>query len=103
MPSSRLERIATGRYRPGERPSVDLWPCRGGKGVAQRLVILGTGGNALDVMDIVDAINALTLRWDLIGVLDDAGAGGAERIGMRNLGRLVDAAALAAPGGPLAD
>lgn len=70
--------------------------------MAQRLVVLGTGGNALDVMDIVDAINALSARWELVGVLDDAGAGGAERIGLRNLGRLAQAAALAAPGGFLA-
>jgi sugar O-acyltransferase (sialic acid O-acetyltransferase NeuD family) len=71
-------------------------------GVTQHLVVLGTGGNALDVMDTAEAINALHARWDLVGVLDDAGPGGAERIGLRNLGRLADAAALAAPGGALA-
>jgi sugar O-acyltransferase (sialic acid O-acetyltransferase NeuD family) len=70
--------------------------------VAQRLVILGSSGNTLDIMDIIDAINAMDARWDLVGVLDDGEIGSADRIGLRNLGQLADAAALAAPGGVLA-
>ncbi len=35
------------------------------------LVILGTGGSAYDVLDVVDAINALTPTWTIQGFLDD--------------------------------
>ena len=71
-------------------------------GVIQRLVVLGTGGNTLDVMDIVAVINAREQSWDLVGVLDDATPVGPHPIGLRNFGRLADAATLGAPGGPLA-
>lgn len=71
--------------------------------MTQRLVVLGTSGNALDVMDIVAAVNAQNPSWDLAGVLDDAAPVGPHPIGLPNLGRLADAAALAAPSGPLAD
>lgn len=35
------------------------------------LVLLGSGGNALDVLDLVDAINAVEPTWKIVGVLDD--------------------------------
>src|SRR5688572_22397222 len=35
------------------------------------LVILGSGGNALDVLDVVDAVNARFRTWEVVGVLDD--------------------------------
>jgi serine acetyltransferase len=39
--------------------------------VSRPLIILGTGGNALDFLDVVDAINAVAPTWDLVGFLDD--------------------------------
>ena len=36
------------------------------------LVILGTGGSAYDLLDIVEAINAIQPTWEPIGFLDDA-------------------------------
>src|SRR3954447_21315149 len=35
------------------------------------IVIIGTGGSAYDVLDIVDAINAVSSSWTVIGFLDD--------------------------------
>jgi sugar O-acyltransferase (sialic acid O-acetyltransferase NeuD family) len=56
------------------------------------LVILGTGGSAYDVLDIIEAINAQTPTWDVRGFLDDALAAGADRLALPVLGRLEDAA-----------
>jgi sugar O-acyltransferase (sialic acid O-acetyltransferase NeuD family) len=36
----------------------------------KKLVILGMSGNALDMLDVVDAINAVTPTWEIIGILD---------------------------------
>lgn len=36
------------------------------------IVILGTGGTCIDVLDIVDELNAVDTRWNVIGFLDDA-------------------------------
>ena len=36
------------------------------------LVILGTGGTCIDVLDIVDEINAVDAQWRVVGFLDDA-------------------------------
>ena len=59
--------------------------------MSTRLVILGTGGNALDVLDIVDAINAAATTWEVVGFLDDMAAKGSECVGFPILGRIVDA------------
>lgn len=67
------------------------------------LVVLGSGGNTLDVMDIVAAINAASPSWDLVGLLDDAAPPGPNALGLTTFGRLEEAARLAAPGGPLAE
>jgi sugar O-acyltransferase (sialic acid O-acetyltransferase NeuD family) len=56
-----------------------------------RLIILGTGGNAYDVLDIVEAINAVSRTWDVAGFLDDARSTGSEFLGLPVLGRLADA------------
>jgi len=40
--------------------------------MSQALVILGTGGSAYDVLDIVEAINANRPTWRVAGFLDDA-------------------------------
>jgi sugar O-acyltransferase (sialic acid O-acetyltransferase NeuD family) len=39
--------------------------------VSRPLIILGTGGNALDFLDVVEAINGIAPTWDLVGFLDD--------------------------------
>jgi sugar O-acyltransferase (sialic acid O-acetyltransferase NeuD family) len=66
------------------------------------LVLLGAGGNGLDVLDIVEALNAEAPRWRLAGILDDAApAGGAWR-DLPILGRVAEARRLAGPDGPLA-
>lgn len=56
------------------------------------LIILGTGGNAGDLIDIVDA---LPRDWRLAGFLDDARPAGAVHLGALVLGRLADAARFA--------
>ena len=65
-----------------------------------KLIILGASGNALDVMDVVDALNAAgggTL-WEIAGILDDrrtaAGEGGMFG-GVPIIGKISDAAMLA--------
>jgi sugar O-acyltransferase (sialic acid O-acetyltransferase NeuD family) len=60
----------------------------------RKLIILGTGGNAYDVLDVVEAINhagAGSSRWQLSGFLDDAKPVGSEFLGLPVLGRLADA------------
>ena len=57
-----------------------------------RLVILGASGNALDILDIVAALNAAGEGWQVAGVLDD-GPGG-DFAGVPVLGPLAAAAAL---------
>ncbi len=57
----------------------------------QRLVIIGTGGSAHDVLDIVDAINAASPTWEVAGFLDDAKPPGSRHLGIAVLGSLSDA------------
>jgi sugar O-acyltransferase (sialic acid O-acetyltransferase NeuD family) len=56
----------------------------------QRLLILGTGGSAFDVLDIVEAINATEPTWELAGFLDDARPAGSRHMGLEVLGPLRD-------------
>jgi sugar O-acyltransferase (sialic acid O-acetyltransferase NeuD family) len=70
---------------------------------SRRLVILGTGGNYLDVLDTVNAINARQPSWHVAGFLDDTQTVGTAHLGITTLGGLRDAPKLAGPGGPLAD
>src|SRR5437764_1320104 len=56
------------------------------------LVILGTGGSAYDLLDIVGAINAVRPTWEPIGFLDDSRPAGARHLGLEILGPLRDAA-----------
>jgi sugar O-acyltransferase (sialic acid O-acetyltransferase NeuD family) len=58
----------------------------------RRVVILGASGNALDVLDIIDALGA---PWEAAGVLDDGRERGREFGGLPILGQLAEAAALA--------
>lgn len=57
----------------------------------QRLVILGTGGNAHDVLDVVEAINAAAPTWEIAGFLDDARPPGIRHLGFEVLGLLCTA------------
>jgi sugar O-acyltransferase (sialic acid O-acetyltransferase NeuD family) len=68
------------------------------------LVILGASGNALDVLDVVDAINAGFPTWEVVGVLADTQSAG-DCYGLPVLGKPADADRLrdcwfiSAPGG----
>ena len=59
--------------------------------MAQDLVILGASGNALDILDVVEAINAKAPTWNVVGVLDDAKIAEGTFAGLAILGRLSDA------------
>lgn len=69
----------------------------------QPLVVVGTGGNALDVLDIVAALECGAPRWWLAGALDDELPAGETWCGLAVLGRLSDAPRLAGRDGSLAD
>lgn len=55
------------------------------------IVILGIGGNALDILDIIEAVNAQAPTWTVAGFLDDARPPGSEYFGLAILGPLCDA------------
>jgi sugar O-acyltransferase (sialic acid O-acetyltransferase NeuD family) len=57
-----------------------------------RVVILGASGNALDILDIIDALGA---PWEAVGVLDDRLEKGSEFGGLPVLGQLAEAGSLA--------
>jgi sugar O-acyltransferase (sialic acid O-acetyltransferase NeuD family) len=59
--------------------------------MSRPLVILGTGGSACDVLDVVEAINAAAPTWDVAGFLDDARPPGARHLGLAILGPLREA------------
>lgn len=54
----------------------------------QNLIILGTGGSALDALDVTDALAAAGDRWDVAGFLDDGRAAGETFMGLPVLGPL---------------
>jgi sugar O-acyltransferase (sialic acid O-acetyltransferase NeuD family) len=54
----------------------------------KRLIILGTGGSAMDALDIVDALNASGDYWEVAGFLDDGRETGAAYMGLSVLGPL---------------
>jgi sugar O-acyltransferase (sialic acid O-acetyltransferase NeuD family) len=56
------------------------------------LIILGASGNALDIMDVVEAINARAPTWNVLGILDDARPAGNSFAGVNLLGPLSAAA-----------
>jgi sugar O-acyltransferase (sialic acid O-acetyltransferase NeuD family) len=60
------------------------------------LIIIGTGGNAYDVLDIVEAINRISITWEVAGFLDDARSTGSRHVGLPVLGQLSDAPKFAA-------
>jgi sugar O-acyltransferase (sialic acid O-acetyltransferase NeuD family) len=59
--------------------------------MTQKLIILGTGGSAHDVLDTVEAINAREPSWDVVGFLDDSRPVGSKHLGFPVLGCLSDA------------
>ena len=59
--------------------------------MTQSLIILGAGGNAYDVLDIVEAINAVASTWKVEGFLDDSRNLGSDYLGLKILGGLQDA------------
>src|SRR5687768_13682088 len=59
----------------------------------KRLILLGTGGNAYDVLDIVEAINVVAPTWHVAGFLDDFHPVGNDYLGFPVLGTLRDASA----------
>src|SRR5437879_1966204 len=60
--------------------------------MAQSLIIIGTGGNALDILDVVEAINRVADTWSVAGFLDDSRAAGSRFEGHEILGGIRDAA-----------
>jgi sugar O-acyltransferase (sialic acid O-acetyltransferase NeuD family) len=56
--------------------------------MTKALVILGTGGNAYDVLDIIEAINATGRTWRIVGFLDDVLAPGTQHLRLPMLGPL---------------
>jgi sugar O-acyltransferase (sialic acid O-acetyltransferase NeuD family) len=57
----------------------------------QPLIIIGVSGNAYDILDIVEAVNADSLRWEVIGFLDDARGPRAVHLGFPVLGPVREA------------
>ena len=58
--------------------------------MTQPLIILGTGGSAYDVLDVVEAINAKSQAWEVVGFLDDR-TPGERHLGLEVLGPLTAA------------
>jgi sugar O-acyltransferase (sialic acid O-acetyltransferase NeuD family) len=59
--------------------------------MATRIIIIGTGGNALDVLDVIDSINRTVPTWDVVGFIDDSRAVGSQFEGRDILSGLRDA------------
>jgi sugar O-acyltransferase (sialic acid O-acetyltransferase NeuD family) len=59
------------------------------------LILLGAGGGVHDVLDIVDALNDDGAGINILGLLDDGRAPGAEHIGLTVLGELADCGSFA--------
>jgi sugar O-acyltransferase (sialic acid O-acetyltransferase NeuD family) len=56
--------------------------------MTQRLIILGTGGAAFDILQIVEACNTVSPTWKIAGFLDDARPRGSRFLGHEILGPL---------------
>lgn len=55
------------------------------------LVIIGLGGGAHDILDVVEAINRESPVWDVIGFLDDDREPGSRHLGVEVIGSLSEA------------
>jgi sugar O-acyltransferase (sialic acid O-acetyltransferase NeuD family) len=56
--------------------------------MTKRLIILGTGGSAHDVLDILDSLNTKGGQWKAVGFLDDGKQAGSQHLGLAVLGGL---------------
>jgi sugar O-acyltransferase (sialic acid O-acetyltransferase NeuD family) len=56
--------------------------------MTKRLIILGTGGSAHDVLDVLDALNSNGEGWEAIGFLDDGKPAGSQHWGLPVFGGL---------------
>ena len=59
--------------------------------MVRRLVILGTGGNVQDILDVVDAINRQQVIWEIVGYLDDVRPAGDRHLNYPVLGPIQEA------------
>jgi sugar O-acyltransferase (sialic acid O-acetyltransferase NeuD family) len=59
--------------------------------MAQPLIILGTGGNAYDLLDIVEAINRVRPTWSVAGFLADNVPPDGRHLGLKVFGPLGEA------------
>ena len=59
--------------------------------MAEPLIIIGTSGNTLDILDIVEAINLRQLTWEIEGILDDSRPRDSEFEGIKILGGVREA------------
>jgi sugar O-acyltransferase (sialic acid O-acetyltransferase NeuD family) len=59
--------------------------------ISNKLIILGTGGSSLDIIDVVDSLNAAGEAWETVGFLDDGKKTGSQHRGLPILGSLSDA------------
>jgi len=55
------------------------------------IILIGTGGNALDALDVIEAINHRAPTWTVRGFLDDVRPRGSECAGLPILGSLEEA------------
>jgi sugar O-acyltransferase (sialic acid O-acetyltransferase NeuD family) len=55
------------------------------------LIIVGTGGSAWDVVDIVEAVNSIRPTWNILGLLDDFRSAGSRFVRWPVLGAIRDA------------
>lgn len=60
----------------------------GDSALARPLIILGAGGNAQDVLDVVERINAVKPAWEMLGFLDDGRRPGTRYLGYEVIGPL---------------
>lgn len=56
--------------------------------MANKLIILGTGGSAHDILDVLDSLNAKGEQWSAIGFLDDGKPAGSQHLGLPVFGGL---------------
>ena len=61
--------------------------------VSKPLLILGAGGNVYDLLDTIEAVNAVEPTWSVRGILDDRRVIDSRYLGLPVVGRLVDAQA----------
>jgi len=54
------------------------------------IILLGAGGGACDVLDVIESINERQPTWNVLGFLDDHHPRGSEHLGLEVLGGLSD-------------